>query len=515
MAWTEQTSLDRIRERWDRRAELGITVAALGRKMDLTNITLQNSKRVCGAHIYVTVAGSGQLDALADNAEGSRSVRALSAFLREVNCVAELFEIPVVAAQGARVHLLNYRPIADKPILARDVVLLALVLQRMTASALNPELPNDESLSFRAGIDLGETVGTRGGTKGDSELLFLGSGANRGAKLLGTRKLVVSSRLFDELGDQLELTADEIEGEEAWALRTTDEQLANALEKFGFKWELETSRKRIAADLEKWPVDRCGVGGAKEKVYFGGLGRSKSKLIEAAALIVDIDGFSPYIESLEGDDEKQDAIVALDIMRHEFREVLINDYSGGVRVQYQGDNMVALIHMPGKDVAKVAERALDVAAALQASMQRTLPKIVDETKKFSVTVGVATGQILATQLGSYGRRDAMVIGGPVTKADRISSALTGTQVGFSASAYNVLPDHLRELFDGGWSPSAGAWVATNLPADKLALAKRAHDISPSDQAHHLRPSNGNGSRIGIGLGTGGSEVVRPVRPYAF
>src|SRR3954454_2259567 len=113
--------------------------------------------------------------------------------------------------------------------------------------------------------------------------------------------------------------------------------------------------------------------------------------------------------------------------------------------------MIGIIHRHGKAAAKGAERALDVAAGLQASMQHTLPKVVAEVKKLSVTVGVALEDTLATQLGSHGRRDAMVVGPAATAADRISAALSGTEVGFASSAYDVLPEHLQKLFE--WSPS--------------------------------------------------------------
>ncbi len=182
--------------RWARRSELDISVEKLGRQMELENITLPKSKRVHGVHLYATVAGSGQLDVLTDTAAAAGTVRVLGAWLAEASRIASAFEVPVIAAQGARIHLLNYRPIDDDKKLARDAVLLAAAFRRMTVGALNPQLDTVATLKCRTGLDLGETVGTRGGTGGDSEFLFLGSAANRAAKLLGDRKIVVSGRLF-------------------------------------------------------------------------------------------------------------------------------------------------------------------------------------------------------------------------------------------------------------------------------------------------------------------------------
>src|SRR4051812_4771733 len=122
MAWDETTSLDRIMKRWENRAGLDITVSKLGREMELQNISLAKSKRVRGVHAYATVAGSGQLDDLSDNVAGSGTVRVLSAWLREAHKVAACFEAPVIAAQGSRIHLVNYRPIDNDAVLARDAL---------------------------------------------------------------------------------------------------------------------------------------------------------------------------------------------------------------------------------------------------------------------------------------------------------------------------------------------------------------------------------------------------------
>jgi hypothetical protein len=516
MAWNHDKSLDRIQQRWDRRSELDIEVSKLGREMDLENITLARSKRVRGVHAYATVSGSGQLDDLADQDAAARTVRALSTWVTEVSRIASVFEMPVIAAQGARMHVANYRPIDQDAVLARDAVLFGAALRRMTVGALNPLLEDDARLSCRTALDLGETVGTRGGGRGDSELLFLGSSANRAAKLLGSRKIVASDRLVEALDGGLDLTMDEIEAGRAWALSLSNDALDEALERYGFDWSVQKSQSRLEDEWDKWSADRCKVSGANETVYFGGLGRANSKLVEVAVIVADIDGFSAYIDSLEDDEEKRDAIVALDMIRFELREVLKRDYSGGVRVQYQGDNIVGLVHLPGKSTAAVAERALDIAAGMQASMQETLPAVVAEASKLSVTVGVALADTLATQLGPHGRRNAMAVGPAVTKADRISSALTGTEVGFSSQAYEALPEDLRAgLFE--WSGSAAAWVASDLPASRLELIKESLALRASDQRRRIEPTGRPGrSRVtpAAGLVVPGTRNVEPFRPHA-
>ena len=63
MPWDQQRSSDRIVRRWNAR-DAEVTVSKLVRDMDLENITLRNSRRIFGAHVYSTVAGPSLLNGL-------------------------------------------------------------------------------------------------------------------------------------------------------------------------------------------------------------------------------------------------------------------------------------------------------------------------------------------------------------------------------------------------------------------------------------------------------------------
>jgi class 3 adenylate cyclase len=140
---------------------------------------------------------------------------------------------------------------------------------------------------------------------------------------------------------------------------------------------------------------------------------------------------------------------------------------------------------------------------------------VPEAKNLTVTIGVALADTLATRLGPYARRDAMVVGPAVTKADRISMSLDGTEVGFSKQAYDALPEHLRKSF--GWSEKAKAWVAADLPADKLDLIKEAHARGEKSARARIQPPDSKGRfRVGaaVGAAPAGATDVRVLKPYA-
>ncbi len=509
MGWEKQRSLDRIESRWEKR-DVEITVSKLTRQMNLENVTLHNGRRIRGAHVYATVAGSGGLHRL-DSEEHARSaIQRIALWQGEVARIAKAFDVPIIAFQGARVHLLAYRPIDDDPEIARTAVLLSRAITAMTRSAFNPLFEEELRLSARAAADLGETVATRGGTRGDSELLFLGNAANRPAKLLGTSVLTVTSRLEDALDDRLDYDTVESGDEDAVLFRISQDDVEAAVTADGIDWNVEESSDRLADDLEKWPTERFQVSGASLLIEPNDLIRSASKLVEAAVILMDIDGFSDYVEEAENDEVKRDAILTLDAIRQEMRDVLKTDV-GGVRIQYQGDNMIGLVHLPNRDQEAIAEAAAEIAAGMQASMSITLPEVVPDASRLDVSVGVSMNNTVVACLGAYAKRNSLVLGPAATEAERIQARLPGKQTGIDAATFDALSDEVRELYE--WNASAKAYVADDLSASKLARVREA--LSRGEE-QTVAPA-GEPGRYAIGaaaVAEGAAEHVRPYRPYA-
>lgn len=505
MGWDRDTSLQRIEARWNIRNRT-IEVAKLARKMDLANISFTRGKRIVGAHIYATVSGSGKLANLGTDAEAQSAVQRLALWQAEVARIAKAFEVPIVTFQGARVHLLNYRPIDDEADIARKSVLLARAISLMTGHAFNPLFEADEAFSARAATDIGETVGTRGGTRGDSELLFLGSPANRPAKLLGANRVTVTKRLRTALGDQLPVEAPT--DAESMALTLTKAEVESAASALGIEWSTALSATRLAEDLEKWPTDRFGVSGATTPIDPKSLSRSKSKRVQAAVIVADIDGFSAYIDDAESDDVKRDAIVTLDAIRQELRAVLKTDYDG-VRIQYQGDNMIGLVHLPNGDDAAIAKTAVEIAAAMQSCIEDTLPQYVPDAGRLHLAVGIAFSNTIVASLGDYAKRNALVMGPAATQAEQIQMRLDAHETGISKPAYDLLPETLQELF--AWDKNKKAYVAKHLDAAKLARVQEAQ----SGAASQTLSKDRNGVfTIGTATAAGGAISVPRRKPYA-
>ena len=76
----------------------------------------------------------------------------------------------------------------------------AVILRDFVKDVFNPAFPNFDNFAVAGGADIGTVIGTKNGTKGDRELLFLGNPANRAAKIIcGNGILRVTKAVFDQL----------------------------------------------------------------------------------------------------------------------------------------------------------------------------------------------------------------------------------------------------------------------------------------------------------------------------
>ncbi len=512
MSWNHATSLERIQERTKNLPV--IRVERLTRSMSLDNITMRESRRIFGAHAYVGIANADLLLAALDDEDGvQRLLQRTHLWQRAAVALATDFELDVVHFQGWRVHVLGYHPIDNGAKIAERMTLYGRALEVVTRKAFSPAFDDEVDLRCVAGVDLGETVATRGGTKGDTELIFLGSAANEAAKLADRRyQLAVGHEIANELDETLLDGSDELEnGNVRLRIDGGDiEQLSNDA---GIEWSLESVRARIEDDIEKLPLDKFNVSAASAKLEFDGLGVSNSKRLLGATIIADIDGFCSYIEQADRDDDKRDAIVTLHQIRSELREVLRSDHDG-VRVQYRGDNVIGVLNMPVDDKDAIAQAAVSVAAGMQASMEKTLPQVVQAVQQLSIAVGIDHGDTIGSRLGEYARRNAIVLGYPVSRAERLQRAVDGGQTAITARVRNSLDDNVAALFTK--DDATGAYVARDLTADKLELTASVVGFNSSEKAR-IKPPDGSGAikvTPAIAVPTGKERDVRPFRPYA-
>lgn len=505
MSWNKQKSMERIR-RIDRDIPT-IEVSRLQRKMNLDNVTLGKPKVIEGVHVYSAVANEAAhitepLDP-GDQEAALAPLRAVHLWQRELgHIVSKDFDAAKIHFQGTRLHALAYRPVGDVIEMVSRAVALVHAIDITTRRAFNEMLGDEAGFKLASGASFGETLATRSGAAGDSELLFLGNASNQGAKAIkADTRLRVTPEIVGFIYDQLDGIDFADMGDGYYRLSMTQDGVDAVVDKYGLTWSLDKSRKRIEDDLNYTPLDKVGVSKATANIDKDRLSLTSSKLNDAASLFGDVDGFTGMVEAAVTDDEKERMIRRFHVMRAELRHVTVQDFDT-LRVQYQGDRVQALRHMPCDDERDRALRAVRLAAAWQSSMEETITATLDDITGAHLAVGLDVGPTIVSKLGEHGNRDMICLGKPVRRAAKIQGKLDGDEVGISDALRNLLPQRVADLFR--WDQSKNAHVVRGLRYNAVVLAEEAEKLDRSNDA-----SNGTVNKTGIATVGGGVREVAP------
>jgi hypothetical protein len=466
MGWSKDESLARCNKKYDE--TVGIKVTKLDREMDFDNISLLEPKRIFGAHVYVEIVNFSSIvgDKLDIGCEPDL-LRRLHLHSRELTRVVEHdFGAAKVHFQGPKLHAVVFRPIDDPEAIARCALAIAAASKQTVEDVMN-ELFGDDPWEVAVGVDLGDAVATKNNLRGDQELLFLGEPANEAAKIISAGILVTGNVADAAPAD---LNEDLIEtGTGRYSFEPSKETLADLVEDAGWEWDPETSRARVKDDFEQYPPDSVGVSGVSGKIDKDRLSLANSKQVVGIPIYSDVDGFTAYVKeaSDSGDDDLVEAIRAFHVIRAEMRYNIVEDQSGrpGLRVQYRGDNVVALAFLPVDDEAAISLRAVEIGTGLNASITHTLPIVLGDEAVHPVATGMALGTVLVSKLGEHGERDVVCIGPAATDAEKYQERLAGNEIGIPKAIKVQLPEDVASEFQ--WRPSAGCYVATDFTADRL------------------------------------------------
>lgn len=506
MTWNYDDSLARVRKHLDEMGE--IEIKPMVREMDLEHLSETVCRDIFGAHVYCDIANlSALVGTSTDKARRQRLVQALHIYQREVARIADEVGAVRIHFQGARVHLLLYRPIQDSKEIATKTVLAQLMIDRFGQifSTRFTDLPD---LRIRSGSDLGNAVGTRNGSRGDRELLFLGSPANHAAKLLpegGDRRLTGS--VYDELPEDL---AAYVEDDLAqYRLRRPDsDDLESLLADHGVAWSADEAEERLDEDLEQFPADKVELWGASSRIDFDTLSFTNGKLVEAATLFGDVSGFTAYIDGTRYSEEaRRQALREFHAIRREMAEVVKKDHEG-VRVQFQGDRIQGLFQLPEKDSDGFSQEAVSAAVGLQSSFELVLKALLPNIAILGLAVGISQGTTIATKLGERGHRDRICLGADVLRAEANEERVGKYEIGISGNVRDHLPEELAERFV--WDASKGCFVASGLNQGTLDLVE-ASKAYRQNQPVYVKPA---ASGVVIGTKPDQGRRVEPSRPWS-
>lgn len=469
MVWNYDDSYKRVSKHLDEMGE--IEIRPYVKEMELDGLSETRCRDIFGAHIYAEIRNLSTLGSQrTTKPERQELIQATHLYQREVARIASVAGSERINFQGGRAHLLIHHPIQNGEGIAKKAVLLQLVLDRF-GFVFNGEFENLEDVEIRSGADMGQAIGTRNGTSGDRELLFLGAPANHSAKLLdpeaAPRRLTKS--ISDLLPEDLAVFV-VADGDTFKILRPTVAELNDLLEKYAIKWTPEACADRLKDDRAKYPADTAEFWGATTKVDFDSLSYTNSKLVSAATIYGDVSGFTAYIDAANTDDEKRERLREFHGIRLEMARVVKDDFNG-VRVQFQGDRVQGLFHLPTDDVAGISDEAVRAGVGLQSSFEKVLKALLPGIADLGLAVGISRGDTIAARLGEYAHRDRICLGSEVLRAERNEERVGRYQIGISANVRDHLGEDLAKQFE--WDAAKSCYVATGLDQDKLDLAEGA------------------------------------------
>lgn len=475
MSWDYEKSLERIQKHLDGMGE--IEIEDLVREADLNTLLSETKCRgVVGAHVYTYVANFPRMaSAYADDeAEYKRFLQAVHLYQREVSRIVEdvdKFDGLRIQFQGPKLHALFYRPIKDTKRLAILALLLQLVLKDFTGKVFNPAFPFNEDFTIAGGADVGYSIGTRNGRNGDRELLFLGPCANYAAKIISSAgRLRITTELYEALPENLQEICTKIDDDVYQVNAITQTRLDELLAEYSITWDREASAERIAEDKRNFPLKDIEYSSANTLIDIDALSIRDNKKVMAASIFGDITGFTAYIDGAATDEKKREALRVLHAIRREMATVVATDH-GGIRVQYQGDRVQGLFHMPKDDEERIAADAVEAAISLQSSMEKTLKLKLPEAAALRLAVGVDLDTTLVSKLGTRAHRDRICLGEPVETAAANEENCAGGKIGISKRVYDALPERLSKHF--AYDTGIGCYVASDLTWDRAERTARA------------------------------------------
>jgi class 3 adenylate cyclase len=223
-------------------------------------------------------------------------------------------------------------------------------------------------------------------------------------------------------------------------------------------------------ELRTYPLNQIEYSDAEVLIAIDSLGITNNKRVLAAAAFGDVSGFTAYIENAEDQDSLKTALRVLHAVRKEMASVVKHDFDG-VRVQYQGDRVQAMFHLPKRDDKEIAKRSVDCAIGLESSMELVIKKLLPEAADLGIAVGVSVGETLVSKLGTHGHRDRICIGDSVEEAARHQEGSSGGEIAIPTDVHTHLDEELQKLFV--WNSDRGLYIGRNITQEKVERARKA------------------------------------------
>ena len=450
--WNAKRAKDRIATRF---AEVeNVSIVDYKKDMSLENIPVNKAYRLKSAHLYIDILNLEEILNVT-NIEGEmchkRALRFLNLHYRAVHRILSETDSRRVDFHNQRLHSVVAKPYGDDS--ERERVVRAVAIADLIQQVLEETGDADDLIpnaKVRTGIDTGTSLVVNNGLRGGRESLFLGNPANHAAKCAGAgtvagiyltnaaRKAIGLSSLTNDADRTTALTVEQVTS------CVTEANLGVSKKSIIDAWKTEQ------ADFPLGKIEFSRPTPPLSELNIEGLSLANTKRFDGVSVYADIDGFTAYVDN-NLDDDPEDVVRALHVLRSELDQVVTNDFEGR-RIRYIGDCIHGML-LEGTahttDVEATLSHAVLCSGALRSSFQAALDYLDEKNvavDDLGLAIGFDLGQLSVSRLGMKGDKVRCAIGRSVLESERQQGRCSGTESAIGQAAYDAANDAIQSLF---------------------------------------------------------------------
>jgi class 3 adenylate cyclase len=448
--WNAERAEERIEKHLDQVRD--VTIVDYTKDMSLESIPVNKAYRMHAAHLYADILNLDEILGTTDT-EGTtchkRTLRFLNLHYRAVERILDRSDARRVDFHNQRLHGVVAKPYDDE----RKRVNRAVAIGNMVKEVLAETGKADDTIpnaKVRIGIDTGTALVVNNGRRGGREPLFLGKPANVAAKCASAGR---GSGIYLSNDARVAIGLPALDNGADRTTALTSDQITACEKEAKLDFTKESIIKEWAKEQEDSPigdVEFSRPAPPLRNLDIQALSLANSKRFDGCSVYADIDGFTAYVDE-HIDDDAEDVVRVLHVLRSEFDQVVSADFSGR-RVRFIGDCIHGLL-LEGTAYTTEEEETLSTAVLCAGGLRSSFNSALSILRKEGVEVGdlglaigLDFGPISVSRLGIKGTKVRCAIGRNVLKSEAEQQRCNGEQTAIGQVAYDVANDAVQDFF---------------------------------------------------------------------
>ncbi|RWL91019.1 MAG: transcriptional regulator [Mesorhizobium sp.] len=477
---------DRAKDAIDARIKEVESVSVVDYKRDtsLTSIPTNKAYRMDAVHLYVDILNlRDMLESTQSEGETchKRTLRFLNLHYRAVHRILASSDAIRVDFHNQRLHAVVAKPYGDDA--EGDRVNRAVAIAQLISDVLLETGDDDENIpaaEVRIGIDSGRALAVNNGRSGNREPLFLGRPANMAAKIASNGSdtgIYLSNEARKAIG------LEELDDEDVPLAPLTEAEIKDCQNAANLGLSKDSVVSDWRADNKKNPIGAFVFSRATPPLRdldISVLTPGNSKRMETVSVYADVDNFTAYVDA-HIDDDAEDVVRCLHVIRSELDRVLSSDFSGR-RIRFIGDCIHGHV-MEGTAHQTYDEDTVSTSALCAGGLRSSFDLAIErlgandvDTDDLGLAIGFEFGPTAITRLGMQGDRVRCSTGRAVLGSEAEQKRCNGDQTAIGKAAYDAGPESVRKLFGTSRRKSGLTYdvVLEALTAEGDKVAKAAH-----------------------------------------